>query len=415
MLSLGNEMATRGRLKTASDANISAMRDADATVRNAEVVSSMGMLPALLSRWQFKHQFVLEDLRTAGERGGFIVATTKFVRLFAQVSVLGLGALLVIRGELTAGSMIACSILLGRALAPVEMAMGGWRNFATARISYARLKAHLQAFPTPARRMELPAPTGRLSVDRVSFITAGQKILDDISFEIEPGDALAIIGPSAAGKSTLCRFLVGLLKPTAGEVRLNTTPIQHWDPEDLGPHIGYLPQNVELFDGTVKENIARMTITDDSAVMAAAKLAHAHLMIQEMPDGYDTLIGESGPVLSGGQRQRIGLARALFGDPKIIVLDEPNANLDQAGETALAAAIRELKSRDTTIIVVGHRPSTLSEATKILLLRDGHAQMFGERDEVMRKMREATAAARTASQAATEGQASQTAVGSDFP
>jgi ATP-binding cassette subfamily C protein/ATP-binding cassette subfamily C exporter for protease/lipase/ATP-binding cassette subfamily C protein EexD len=420
LLSLGNETATRGKLKTATEANISAMRDADATVRNAEVVASMGMLPALLSRWQLKHQFVLEDLRLAGERSGFIVASTKFVRLFAQVSILGLGALLVIRGELTAGSMIACSILLGRALAPVEMAMNGWRSFATARISYARLKAHLTAFPPREKRIQLPEPSGRLAADRISFIASGRKILDEISFEIEPGDALAVIGPSAAGKSTLCRFLVGLQRPSEGEVRLDKTPIHHWDSENLGRHLGYLPQNVELFDGTVKENIARMTVTDDSAVIAAAKLAHAHMMIQDMPDGYDTMIGESGPILSGGQRQRIGLARALFGDPKIVVLDEPNANLDQAGETALAAAIRELKSQGTTIIVVGHRPSTLSEATKILLLRDGRVQMFGERDDVMIKMREATAAARAASQPvpaeqqeehSSQAQTSQTAVG----
>ncbi len=419
VLSLGNEMVTRGRFQSANESNISASRDADATVRNAEVVYSMGMLPALLERWQLKQRMVLEDLRRAGERSGFIVATTKFVRLFAQVSVLGLGALLVIRSELTPGSMIACSILLGRALAPVEMAMSGWKTFANARISYSRLKEHLRAYPEPKKRIELPAPGGRMKADRVSFGTAGMKILDNISFDVEPGDALAIIGPSAAGKSTLCRFLVGLAKPTIGEVQLDKTPIQHWDPQDLGPHIGYLPQNVELFDGTVKENIARMRITDDSEVIAAAKLAHAHMMIQEMPDGYDTVIGESGPILSGGQRQRIGLARALFGSPKYVVLDEPNANLDQAGETALAAAIRELKARDTTIIVVGHRPSTLSEATKILLLRDGRVQMFGERDAVMAKMRDATVAARAANGAAPqeqdgdamEVQKTQTAVG----
>jgi ATP-binding cassette subfamily C protein/ATP-binding cassette subfamily C exporter for protease/lipase/ATP-binding cassette subfamily C protein EexD len=419
VLSLGNEMVTRGRFRSANESNISASRDADATVRNAEVVYSMGMLPALLERWQFKQRMVLEDLRLAGERSGFIVATTKFVRLFAQVSVLGLGALLVIRGELTAGSMIACSILLGRALAPVEMAMNGWKTFANARISYSRLREHLRAFPEPKKRIALPAPEGRMKADRVSFVTGGVKILDNISFDVEPGDALAIIGPSAAGKSTLCRFLVGLAKPNVGEVQLDKTPIQHWDPQDLGPHIGYLPQNVELFDGTVKENIARMTITDDSEVIAAAKLAHAHMMIQEMPDGYDTVIGESGPILSGGQRQRIGLARALFGNPKYVVLDEPNANLDQAGETALAAAIRELKARDTTIIVVGHRPSTLSEATKILLMRDGRVQMFGERDAVMAKMRDATVAARATNGAATreqdgdamEVQKTQTAVG----
>lgn len=388
LLSLVNEAATRRLLRSAGEVNSLAMRDADATVRNAEVVSSMGMLPALVERWQLNHLSVLEHLRRAGERGGTLVALTKFLRLFAQVGVLGLGALLVIRGELTAGAMIASSILLGRALAPVEMAMGAWRNFTQARLAYSRLKSHLNAFPTPPKRTRLPAPTGRVSVKRLSFELKGQQILKDVSFEIEPGDAVAIIGPSAAGKSTLCRFLVGLPAPTEGEVRLDDSVIHHWDPMDLGPHIGYLPQNVELFTGTVKENIGRMNFGDDAAVIAAAKLAHAHDMIQRLPDGYDTVIGDGNVGLSGGQRQRIGLARAVFGDPKVIVLDEPNANLDQAGESALAAAIAELKSRGAAIVMVGHRPSTLSEATKILLLKEGRVQLYGPRDEVLAKLRE---------------------------
>lgn len=392
LMSLLNDAATRGLIKSATDVNMSAMRDADATLRNAEAVSSMGMLPALVDRWRLHNTSVLGYLRQSGERSGVIVSLTKFVRMFAQVGILGLGALLVIRGELTAGAMIACSILLGRALAPVEMAMGAWKNFTQARFAYGRLKSQLEDFPTPKERTQLPAPKGHLVVDRLSFELNGHPILRNISFEIEPGDAVAIIGPSAAGKTTLCRFLVGLAAPAEGEVRLDDSLIQHWDPRDLGPHIGYLPQSVELFIGTVKENIARMGVGDDQAVIDAAKLAFAHDMIQRLPEGYETMIGDGSIGLSGGQRQRIGLARAVFGDPKLIVLDEPNANLDQAGESALAAALAELKSRGAAIIMVGHRPSTLSEATKVLLLKDGRVQAFGPRDAVLAKLRDRTTA-----------------------
>lgn len=405
VLSLANEYSTRSLLRTANNTNLLASRDADAAVRNAEVVSAMGMLPALLERWQLNNLSVLEDLRRAGERSAFLVATTKFTRLFAQVGVLGWGAFLVIQNELTAGAMIACSILLGRALAPVEMAMNAWKNFTQARISYGRLRSQLENFPTPIKRMKLPEPKGHLSIKGLSFERNGQQILEGITFEIEPGDALAVIGPSAAGKSTLCRLLVGLAAPTDGEARLDDSEISHWDPQQLGPHVGFLPQSVELFAGTVRENIGRMMRGDDAAVIAAAKLAHAHDMIQRMPDGYDTTIGEGGIGLSAGQRQRIGLARAVLGDPKLIVLDEPNANLDQAGESALAGALSELKSRGATIVMVGHRPSTLSEATKILILREGRMTLFGPRDEVLAKLREASAEKmqRRAVQGADEG------------
>ena len=392
LISLLNDAATRSLLKKAGDVNAFAVIDADAAVRNAEVVASMGMMTALIERWQTNHLSVLDYLRRAGERGGALVALTKFIRLFAQVGVLGLGALLVIRGELTAGAMIACSILLGRALAPVEMAMGAWKNFTQSRLAYNRLKLQLETYPTPAARTKLPPPTGHLSVRSLSFESGGHKILKDVSFRVEPGDAVAVIGPSAAGKSTLCRLLVGLAAPSEGEVRLDDSLIHHWDPKDLGPHIGYLPQTVELFSGTVKENIGRMIVGDDEAVIKAAGLAHAHDMIQHLPQGYDTVIGVGSVGLSSGQRQRIGLARAVYGNPKFIVLDEPNANLDQAGESALAAAIAELKSRGASIIMVGHRPSTLSEATKVLLLKEGRVQMFGPRDEVLAKLREASAA-----------------------
>jgi PrtD family type I secretion system ABC transporter len=395
LISVVNDFATRPLLRVASDANSTAMRDAEAAIRNAEVVTAMGMLPAVIERWQRKHLWVLEHLRRAGERSGILVSMTKFLRLFAQVGVLGVGALLVVRGELTAGAMIACSILLGRALAPVEMAMGAWKNFTQARLAYGRLKGHLESFPTPMPRTRLPEPSGQVSVKRLSFAAGDQQILKDVTFDVEPGDAIAVIGPSAAGKSTLCRFLVGLSTPTGGEVRLDNTSIQHWDPADLGPHIGYLPQSVELFAGTVRENIGRMSLGEDLAIIAAAKLAHAHEMILHLPEGYDTVIGDGSIGLSGGQRQRIGLARAVFGDPSLIVLDEPNANLDQAGESALAGAIAELKRRGAAIVMVGHRPSTLSEATKILLLKEGRVQLFGPRDEVLAKLREKPGARRT--------------------
>lgn len=387
VLSLINERVTRKLLQDANASNSLASREADAAVRNAEVVASMGMQAALIEQWHQKHLSVLEYLRAAGERSGFLVSTTKFVRLFSQVGILGLGALLVIWAELTAGAMIACSILLGRALAPVEMAMGAWKNFTQARLAYGRLKSQIGDFPTPKERTRLPPPSGHLSVKGLSYAIGDHQILRNVSFAIEPGDMLAIIGPSAAGKSTLCRFLVGLTVTTDGEVRIDDSQIQHWDPQDLGPHLGFLPQNVELFAGTVKENIARMTSGDDAAVIDAAKLAHAHDMIQRLPEGYDTHIGDGGAFLSGGQRQRIGLARAVFGRPKIIVLDEPNANLDKAGESALAAALRELKSRGAAIVMVGHRPSTLAEANKVLLLNDGKVHLFGPRDEVLEKLR----------------------------
>jgi len=388
LISLINDAATRSLLINAGHVNVSASRDADATVRNAEVVASMGMLPAMIQRWQTNNETVLDYLRRAGERGGTVVALAKFIRMFSQVGILGLGALLVIRGELTAGAMIACSILLGRALAPVEMAMGAWKNFTQARLAFGRLKEQLKAHPPLAKRTRLPDPTGKLSVRRMSFDIGGQRILKNMSFKLEPGDAVAVIGPSAAGKSTLCRLLVGLSQPTKGEVRLDDSAMQHWDPVELGPHVGFLPQNVELFVGTVRENIARMSLGDDAAIIAAAKLAHAHEMIQHLPESYETMIGDGSIGLSGGQRQRIGLARAVYGNPKLIVLDEPNANLDQAGESALAASIAELKKQGAAIVMVGHRPSTLSEATKILLMKDGRVQAFGPRDEVLAKLRE---------------------------
>jgi ATP-binding cassette subfamily C protein/ATP-binding cassette subfamily C exporter for protease/lipase/ATP-binding cassette subfamily C protein EexD len=320
---------------------------------------------------------------------------TKSVRFMLQMAVIGLGALLVLRGELTPGGMIASSILLARALAPLDQAMGAWRNFSAARFGYSRLKARLNAMPAEAERTRLPDPTGQLTVDSLTYTPPGTRrpVLHNIGFQVSPGQAVAVIGPSASGKSTLCRLLLGLYTPNGGQVRLDGSAIAHWEPEQLGRFIGYLPQDVELFAGTVRENIARMVDSDDDdAVIAAAQLAHAHDMIQHLPDGYDTQIGDGGTRLSAGQRQRVGLARAVFGDPKLVILDEPNSNLDQSGESALAAAIKELKERGAAVIIVGHRPSTLAQVDLILLLKEGRVNAFGPRDEVLQKLREAAAA-----------------------
>src|SRR5215211_3387180 len=393
LLSIANEFATRKATETANKKQIEATVLADATIRNAEIVQAMHMLPAMTARWAAVNGAVVDGLRRAGDIGGFVLATTKFVRFFVQVAILAVGAGLVVNSQRTAGAMIAGSILLGRALAPVELAISVWRNFIAARFSYGRLKKTIGDYPAPLKRTRLPAPRGRVVVDSVSYLTpnTAQLILSQVSCDVEPGEVLAIIGPSGAGKSTLCRLVVGLAIPNVGEIRLDGSPIHHWDPAQFGRHVGFLPQDVELFAGSVRDNIARMQQADDEAIVNAATLACAHEMIQRLPQGYDTRIGDGGVRLSGGQRQRVGLARAVFGSPRFIVLDEPNANLDQAGEAALSEAIFELKKAGVALVIVRHRPSTLSAADKILFLKEGHVAMFGQRDDVLNALKEASA------------------------
>ncbi len=388
LLALANELVTRKLLKEAGQNQVRALRQVTATVDNAEVVHAMGMLPGLVNRFETLNNQVLNTQRKASDRAAGIVGFSKFVRLFVQVGILGLGAYLVIQGELTGGGMIAGSILLGRALAPVEQGITAWKTFVSSRDSYARLQELLHRAPAAPDSMRLPAPQGNLAVDRASFVPPGgsKPVLKVVSLDAKPGEALGIIGPSASGKSTLCRLMVGIWPPTAGHIRLDGADIHAWDRTDLGRHVGYLPQDVELFAGTVKDNIARMQQADAEAVVAAAELAGVHQMILHLPDGYETEIGESGGILSGGQRQRIGLARALFGTPQLIILDEPNSNLDPDGEAALLRAVAQLKEAGKTIIMVAHRPSILTHVDRVVMLRDGAVEMSGTRDEVLRQV-----------------------------
>jgi ATP-binding cassette subfamily C protein/ATP-binding cassette subfamily C exporter for protease/lipase/ATP-binding cassette subfamily C protein EexD len=395
LLTLVNNLLTRKATLTANTQQIAATQHIDAAFRNAEAVRAMGMVPAVIALWRQKNAIGMGSLIAGAETGGTMQSATRFVRLFLQSGILGLGALLVIKGEMSGGAMIAASILLGRAMSPVELAITAWRNVLVTRAAYNRIQLLLSRTPAERKRTRLPEPTGHLTVENLTFVPPdlGQPVLRRVSFSLEPGEALAVIGPSAAGKSTLARFLVGLAKPTSGSVRLDGFDLDDWDREQLGRAIGYLPQAAELFSGSVRANISRMELAaDDASVTDAARLAHAHDMIAGLRNGYDCEIGDGGAHLSAGQRQRIGLARAVYGNPRLIVLDEPNANLDTSGESALAAALAVLKARGCTLIIIGHRPSTLAQADKLMLLRDGVAELLGPREEVLQKLRNAAQA-----------------------
>jgi PrtD family type I secretion system ABC transporter len=384
-LAVLTELTTRRPLREANEQLVTVLHQAEAGVRNAEVVQALGMLPALLRRWETGSGGVLGRQIIAADRAGVFSGASKFVRSFVQIAMLALGAYLVLLGELTAGGMIASSILLGRALAPVEQAIAGWKSFIGARTAHGRLNALLKRNPEPETTTRLPEPAGKITAESVVFVAPGgtTAILKGLSFQIEPGEMVAVVGPSASGKSTLCRLLVGIWPPSRGSLRLDGAEIHAWDRTDFGRHVGYLPQDFELFSGSVKENIARLGPASEEAVIEAADLAGAHEMILHLPEGYATQIGPDGPVLSGGQRQRIGLARALFGQPRVVVLDEPNANLDQDGDDALLEAIAKLKRRRATVVMVAHRPSLLTHVDRVLVMRDGAISMLGPRDEVL--------------------------------
>ncbi|WP_119419143.1 type I secretion system permease/ATPase [Desertibaculum subflavum] len=380
-----NELASRRQLKAAGQKSAGALGEADAAIRNADAMLAMGLLPSFLRRWSAASDGALAHLLCAGHRSALLGAVAKAVRLGLQVATLGLGAYLAVRAELSPGAMVAASIIVARAVAPLEQSIVAWRSIVTGQAAWSRVCQLLNAAGNGPERMRLPRPAGRLTVERASF-GAGPgtaPIVRQASFALEPGQALAILGPSGAGKTTLLRLLVGSLVPLAGQVRLDGGAVAEWAEADKQRHIGYLPQDVELFNASVRDNIARFTDASDEEVVQAAQLAGAHEMILRLPQGYATIVGPGGVALSGGQRQRIGLARALFGDPRLVVLDEPNAHLDAEGEQALQAAMRALKERAVTVVLVAQRLSVLALVDLVLKLRDGRVEAFGPRDAVL--------------------------------
>ncbi|MDN3524155.1 type I secretion system permease/ATPase [Halomonas sabkhae] len=384
-LAIANEKATKDLLAEANSEHIKAQDLANANLRNAEVLHAMGMLPGIMGRWATKHHEFLAKQSRASDRGGVLTNTSKVLRMLFQSMILGLGAWLVLEGQMTPGMMIAGSIIMGRALAPIDQLIGSWKGFVGARGAYDRLNELLSQIPEEERRMSLPAPEGRMSVETVAAAPPGVRMatIRGINFEVERGEHIGIIGPSAAGKSTLARVLLGVWPTQVGSVRLDGAEMQHFNRDELGPHIGYLPQDIELFDGTVSENIARFGEVDPEKVVKAARKAGMHEMALELSNGYDTYISATSGALSGGQRQRVGLARALYGDPVMVVLDEPNSNLDDAGEKALSDAIAQLKQEETTLFVISHRTSVLKNMDKLMVMKEGQVGMFGPRDQVL--------------------------------
>lgn len=361
---------------------------AAALTRNAEVIVGMGMTSAALCAWQAGHERLLAAQARVSGRTARLSAVARMARQGLQVAMLGIGAWLVIGLNASEGIMVAATVLLGRALQPVEQLVSGWKAMSGARTAWQRLASHAVAGAERAS-VALPVPAGRLEVERVVFapVTERPAVVKKVGFVLEPGESLGVVGPSASGKTTLMRIILGIWKSHAGAVRLDGADIAAWDRDALGAHLGYLPQDVELFAGTVAENIARLAAVDSHKVVEAARLAHAHEMILRLPQGYETQIGEAGNVLSGGQRQRIALARALYGDPRLVVLDEPNANLDAEGERALTAALGELKARGVTVVLVGHRPAMMSGLDKIAVLNDGVLEALGPAAAMLSRLR----------------------------
>ena len=380
-----NQRVSHGPLKAASEWSVEATQQASAHLRNSEAIEAMGMLDTLRERWLAQHIAFLTQQNLASEKTATVSAWSKGVRLALQSLVLGLGAWLAVQGQITAGMMIAGSILMGRVLSPIDQLIGVWKQWSSARLAYQRLEALLQAYPPRPRRMALPTPTGELSVEQLGACAPGTRraTLANLSFALPAGQVLGVIGPSGCGKSTLARLLVGVWQPVTGKVRLDGADLSQWDKHQLGPHLGYLPQDIQLFAGTIAHNIARFAEVNADKVLAAAQMAGVHELILQLPQGYDTVLGDSGAGLSGGQKQRIGLARAVYGLPAVIVLDEPNSNLDDAGEQALLQAITRLKTLKRTLILITHKPNVLTLTDQLLILRDGQLQAFGPTASVL--------------------------------
>ena len=394
-LTLLTELKGRGPARAAAASGVVRQQVGEAGRRNAEVVRALGMSERFNRRWNVINEKHLAEQLVAADTVALYGNISKVLRLLLQSAVLGLGAYLTIIGQASGGVMIAASILVSRSLAPIEIAIANWRGFLAARQSAERLTKLLAAQPARTDSMPLPPPRERLTVDGLWVAAPGQQrvILQNVAFALKRGDGLGVIGPSASGKSTLARALVGAWVAQRGTIRLDGAALDQWSPDLLGPHIGYLPQDIELFDGTVAQNIARFDPQEGSeAIIAAANAADVHEMILRLPDGYDTNIGEAGAALSAGQRQRIALARALFGDPFLLVLDEPNSNLDADGDAALTRAITSVRQRGGIAIVIAHRPSALAGLDQVMVLGAGQVQAFGPRDEVLRQVAQAPAA-----------------------
>lgn len=384
-LTLINEKRTKAGLEASNKHYQSSQSFINSSLRNSEIIEAMGMHGNVRRRWYGRYVSFLNEQSNASDEAGVWSNTSKIIRMLMQSLVLGLGGYLAIIGEVTPGMMIAGSIIMGRALAPIDLMTGTWKQFSSARTSYGRLRGLLAEFAVPTKPTPLPAPQGFIDIEGIVVLPPDSKVpsIRGVSLSIKAGETVAVIGPSAAGKSSLARAMLGVWPCINGKVRIDGAEIGHYDREVLGKYIGYLPQDIELFDGTISENIARYEDPKPEMVVEAAQTAGVHEMILQLPQGYDTPIGPGGIALSGGQRQRVGLARAIYCYPKIIVLDEPNSNLDDVGERALMQAILELKKRGSTVILITHRPAILGIVDRIALMRDGLLQLFGTRDEVL--------------------------------
>ncbi len=394
VLALASELTSRARLGEATKHNVAATNFAETSLRNGDAMTAMGMLGSVRQRWLERQRKMIGAQTGASDWAGILTSATKVVRVALQSLMLGAGAFLAIEGQISPGLMIAASIIGSKALSPIEALIGNWSQMVAAQLAWRRLRTLLETIPVEADRMALPAPKGQLSVAGIVAAPPGAQaaVLNGVTFELEPGESLGIIGPSGSGKSTLARVVTGVWPAAAGSVRLDGAELHQWPRDSLGPHIGYLPQDVDMFDGTVAENIARLGEVDPEAVVAAARQAGIHELILSLPQGYDTQIGESGNRLSGGQRQRVGLARALYKLPALCVFDEPNSNLDEAGEAQLVQTLLVLKKLQRTVIVIAHRPSVLNHVDKVLILQNGRTAFLGPRAEAFARFARPVAA-----------------------
>jgi len=386
VMAWANELAMHKSLDEANENNIKNLQHVDIAMRNAEVIEAMGMTDALADRWHIVNKKVMGLQSLASYRSSVLQAITKFIRMTLQIAIIGWGAYLAVNNQISTGSIIAASILAGRAFAPFESAISTWNIFIESYKSYKRLNSSLMQMETRDSGISMPPPEGNLTVEKLVYIIpqSDKPVLKGVSFQLDSGDALGVIGASAAGKSTLCKLITGAIAPYAGVVRLDGGDVCRWRRNEFGQHIGYLPQSIELFSGTIKDNIARMAQdAPDEYIIKAAQMAGIHELILSLPNGYDTDVGNGGAAISAGQRQRIGLARALFGEPKVLVLDEPDANLDMEGEAALQRVLQRAKENKTTVLVITHRKPMLKYFNKLLVLDKGEVSMFGHTQAVL--------------------------------